>query len=253
VTRGVRTILDATVVAVFYTTVIAVATLVKSKASERMAKTWSADNPKAALMERKRLLLLNAARRAFLNAGYAEASVNHIAADAGVSIKTLYRHFENKADLFAAVMQAACEESAGAQAVGDAGSAPAWYALAPTKALQKAGEEYLRSILSADQLALYRVAVRDAHRFPELGRLYREQTINSRYLKFVGYLEICSTRENWKIKDRDLVTKVFAGLLKSHLFDEALLGSPSPSEREIVEQARKAAAALLVLLGNGAL
>ena len=73
-----------------------------------MAKTWSTDNPKAALMARKRAAIVDAALKAFLEAGYAEASVNRIAAAAGVSIKTLYRHFESKDDLFSAVMQAAC-------------------------------------------------------------------------------------------------------------------------------------------------
>ena len=56
-----------------------------------MAKTWSADNPKAALMARKRAAIVDAALKAFLEAGYAEASVNRIAAAAGVSIKTVRR------------------------------------------------------------------------------------------------------------------------------------------------------------------
>ena len=73
-----------------------------------MAKTWSADNPKAALMARKRAVIVDAALKAFLEAGYAEASVNRIAAAAGVSIKTLYRHYDSKDDLFSAVMEAAC-------------------------------------------------------------------------------------------------------------------------------------------------
>src|SRR5258708_2729831 len=72
-----------------------------------MAKTWSADNPKAALMTRKRAVIVDAALRAFLEAGYAEASVNHIAAAAGVSIKTLHRHYESKDDLFSAVRRLA--------------------------------------------------------------------------------------------------------------------------------------------------
>ena len=80
-----------------------------------MVKTWSADNPKAALMARKRAAIVDAALAAFLGAGYAEASVNAIAASAGVSIKTLYRHFESKDELFAAVMQAACGNMPGAR------------------------------------------------------------------------------------------------------------------------------------------
>src|SRR6516165_9354722 len=38
------------------------------------------------------------------------SSVNRLLAPAGVSIKTVYRHFDNKDDLFSAVMQAACRE-----------------------------------------------------------------------------------------------------------------------------------------------
>jgi hypothetical protein len=34
-----------------------------------MAKTWSADNPKAALMARKRAVIVDAALKAFLDAG----------------------------------------------------------------------------------------------------------------------------------------------------------------------------------------
>ena len=71
-------------------------------------KIWSADNPKAALMERKRTAIVAAARQVFLENGYAQASMDQIAQSAGVSVKTIYRHFENKDELFSAVMQAAC-------------------------------------------------------------------------------------------------------------------------------------------------
>src|SRR3546814_19610867 len=73
-----------------------------------MAKTWHANDPKAALMTRKRKAIVEAARRQFLDSGYAESSVNRIAAEAGVSIKPLYRHFDNKDDLFQAGMEEVC-------------------------------------------------------------------------------------------------------------------------------------------------
>jgi AcrR family transcriptional regulator len=153
-----------------------------------MAKTWSADNPKAALMARKRAVIVDAALKAFLAAGYAEASVNRIAAAAGVSIKTLYRHYEGKDDLFSAVMQAACGKPPGDSDEQDE-PPPNWYALPPAEALPQAGAEYLRHVLSRDQLALYRVVVRDAHRFPELGRRYREVTTGTHGAIFIRYLD----------------------------------------------------------------
>ncbi len=209
-----------------------------------MAKTWSADNPKAALMERKRAAIVGAALEAFLQSGYAEASVNHIAAAAGVSIKTLYRHFENKDDLFSAVMQAAC-------GLDSPAPVPPWYALPPADALPQAGEAYLRHILSPDQLALYRVVARDAHRFPELGRRYQEETAGARDDTFSRYLDLWAAREGWTLRDRRAAAQVFAGLLKSHVFDAALLELRQVSDSEIADQARGAARRMLLLLNAG--
>jgi len=78
-----------TAIAVTNRIVVAVVRMSSGREVRRMAKTWSADNPKAALMARKRAVIVDAALKAFLEAGYAEASVNRIAAAAGVSIKTV--------------------------------------------------------------------------------------------------------------------------------------------------------------------
>jgi AcrR family transcriptional regulator len=212
-----------------------------------MAKTWSADNPKAALMARKRALIVDAALKAFLEAGYAEASVNHIAAAAGVSIKTLYRHFESKDELFSAVMQAACGNMPDDGAKADE-ALPSWYAAPPVEAFSLAGREYLRHILSPDQLALYQVVVRDAHRFPELGRRYLEVAAGAREAMFAGYLDLWADRGGWIVRDKRGAAYIFASLLKARMFDEVLMGLRAPSESEIVNQAGSAAESMLLLL-----
>ena len=71
-------------------------------------RSWSDDHPKAKLMAGKRALILKAAREAFLTAGFGGASMEAIAAAAGVSIMTLYRHARTKDDLFEAVVSEAC-------------------------------------------------------------------------------------------------------------------------------------------------
>lgn len=213
-----------------------------------MAKTWSADNPKAALMDRKRAVIVGAAMEAFLNAGYAEASVNRIAADAGVSIKTLYRHFDSKDDLFSAVMQAACGRIGGDD---EAEPPPPWYAEPPSKALAMAGEEYLAHALSPEQLALYQVVTRDGRRFPELGRRYQEEIVGGREARFGGYLDLWGPREGWDIRDKTAATQAFAALLKAGVFEEVLQGLRTPSDAEISERAREAAQRMLILLRAG--
>jgi AcrR family transcriptional regulator len=214
-----------------------------------MVKTWSSDNPKAALMARKRAVIVDAALKAFLEAGYAEASVNRIAAAAGVSIKTLYRHYESKDDLFSAVMQAACGKPPGGDSDEQDQPPPNWYALPPAEALPQAGAEYLRHVLSPDQLALYRVVARDAHRFPELGRRYQEATTGTRDAIFAGYLDLWAEREGWVVRDKKAAAQMFAGLLRAGIFDEALLGLSQASDDEIVARAQAAARNILLLFG----
>jgi hypothetical protein len=59
---------------------------------------------------------------------------------------------------------------------------------APT-ALTLAGVEYLRHIFSKEQLALYRVVTRDANRFPELGRGYRQEVVENGIAIFTHVLQ----------------------------------------------------------------
>jgi AcrR family transcriptional regulator len=167
-----------------------------------------------------------------------------------VSIKTLYRHYENKDDLFSAVMQAACGTPAGAGEEQDE-LPPAWYSLPPAEALPQAGEAYLRHVLSQDQLALYRVVARDAHRFPELGRRYREVTTGTRGAIFIRYLDRWADREGWIVRDKQTAADVFAGLLKAGIFDEALFGQRQPLDDDIVDQAQSAAQNILLLFRAG--
>ncbi|MFL9965986.1 TetR/AcrR family transcriptional regulator [Paraburkholderia sediminicola] len=244
-------------IAVVCCIVSAVVSFVKRiKEGHFMVKTWSDDNPKAALMSRKRTLIVDAALRAFLENGYAESSVNRIAADAGVSIKTLYRHFESKDDLFSAVMQAACSPS-GTQPAGlsepTAPAEPAWLREPPAVALPIAGGDYLRHALSDEQLALYRVVTRDAPRFPELARRYREEVTGTRDALFTSYLDRWLPVTGWEVRDKYNAAATFAALLKARLFDDALLGLKSPSEAEIAECAGDAAVQMLALMEAGRL
>lgn len=214
-----------------------------------MVKTWSPDNPKAALMARKRAAIVAAARDAFLLTGYGGASVNRIADDAGVSIKTLYRHFESKDELFAAVMRAACDMSSGA----DVTQPPRWYGLHPTKGLVEAGKEHLGHLVSSDHLALYRVVVRDVSRDPELGQVYLAESNARRDATLDGYLELWSDRCGWNAVDSHLAAETFAGMLKAGVFEPAVLGLHVPTVSEIGRHAEHSAACLVRLLDSGSL
>lgn len=56
-----------------------------------------------ALSDEKHALILQGAVEAFLETGYAATSMDEVARRAGVSKRTVYRHFASKADLFEAI------------------------------------------------------------------------------------------------------------------------------------------------------
>ncbi|WDH24022.1 TetR/AcrR family transcriptional regulator [Pseudomonas chlororaphis] len=58
----------------------------------------------------KRQAILEAAKTLFLSNGYANTSMDAVAAEAGVSKLTVYSHFNDKETLFSAAVMAKCEE-----------------------------------------------------------------------------------------------------------------------------------------------
>ncbi len=202
-------------------------------------------------MAHKQAIIVAAAHRAFLASGFSAASVNHIAADAGVSIKTLYRHFRSKEDLFDAVIQTACSDAKAGLPSPARDAEPAWYGLAPATALRAAGTEYLQHVLSPDQLGLYRVVIADAWRIPNLGTRYAEATLGVAEALFVGYLDIWVNKAGWRISDQRHAARLFCGLLRMQIFEVTLFGLATPSAVEITSCADRAAERMLTLLEQG--
>jgi AcrR family transcriptional regulator len=90
----------------------------------------------------------------------------------------LYRHFDNKEDLFVAVIQTACKANQLAEE-------PPWLDLSPLEGLTQAGSGHLAFVLSAEQVALYRVVTREAQRFPELGQRYQIEVVGDRAAQLI--------------------------------------------------------------------
>lgn len=63
----------------------------------------------------KHCSILTGALTVFARDGYARASIDGIAAEAGVSTRTIYNHFKDKADLFRTVIQESAASVAAAQ------------------------------------------------------------------------------------------------------------------------------------------
>jgi AcrR family transcriptional regulator len=219
-------------------------------------KKWSADNPKAALMEHKRSVIVAAARESFLQSGYSQASMDGIARRAGVSVKTIYGHFENKQELFSAVMQTACLAESMPEEPRDEAALSArfpWFTDSTEQGLMEAGREYLRHLLSTDQLALYRVVTRDADRFPELGVQYQKDVVAGRTEILMKYLGRAARTNKWRLTSSQQASTVYEALLRAGLFEEVLHGIRQPEPRTITRHARSSAKVMWKLMEAGIL
>jgi len=182
---------------------------------------------KAAMIAEKDQAIVLAAREHFLRDGFSGASMDGIAKSAGVSVKTIYAHFENKNELFSKVMIAACrnhllsEDLPSDDALAE--RLP-WFREATQSGLVKAGEEYLHHLLSEDQLALYRVVTRDADHFPALGEQYHKNIARGRTGILVAYLRSVARKKSWSKRDATQDAILYEALLRAGIYEEVLHG-----------------------------
>jgi TetR/AcrR family transcriptional repressor of mexJK operon len=113
----------------------------------------------------KRAQIIRAGKTVFLAQGFGAASVDEIAARAGVSKMTVYRHFRSKELLFAGVIDAACPRN-----IDD--DLEALLALPPRAALPKLAHKLVNIFFAKETIALHRIVIAECRRFPKLGRLF---------------------------------------------------------------------------------
>ncbi|RLM04257.1 TetR/AcrR family transcriptional regulator [Gibbsiella quercinecans] len=116
--------------------------------------------------DEKTAVVLNAAAAVFLTHGFSAATTDMIQREAGVSKKTLYACFPSKEAMFTAVIDRQCAVMAAT--VKAIQPAPGNLA----KTLTDIGRAYLDIVLSDTGVALFRVVVAEAPRFPQAGRLF---------------------------------------------------------------------------------
>src|SRR4051812_19708027 len=121
----------------------------------------------------RRQLLLDAAEHVFVEQGYTQTSMDDIARRAGMSKKTLYRIFDTKEALFGAVI--ASRRAALAAMVGADDLAPS---REPREALAAFLTKFAAFVLAPRQSALYRLAIAESQRAPELARAFYHEGPN---------------------------------------------------------------------------
>ena len=195
-------------------------------------------NEKRAIYARgaRREAILGVAQEVFSAAGYAAASMSHIASRLGGSKGTLYNYFRNKEELFAALVQHQCECR-----VADA-FAPPLVGDNPVEILAGLAERVLTAILSEEAATFYSLIVSEAQRNPAIGRAFYDSGPRKGVERVAEYLARAQAEGQMAIDDCLLAAEEFLSLVHGGLHWKRVLNVvPNPSRIQIHSQARRAA------------
>ena len=137
---------------------------------------------RAASKHERREAIVAAARRSFLDDGYAATSMSGLLKTLGGSKATLWSYFRSKEELFAAVIEhvtSAFREKVESQLLA-AGE------LEPT--LTAFCRNFMTMIANPDTNATWRLVVAESGRFPEVGRIFYERAASRVELAVGAYL-----------------------------------------------------------------
>jgi TetR/AcrR family transcriptional repressor of mexJK operon len=186
---------------------------------------------------RKRHAIMAAATTLFLRDGYRNTSMDQIAADAAVSKQTVYKQFADKEQLFRDIVlgvtgnsEAIITEMTSALRSADVAS------LAELRTvLTDLACRYIDGVLQPHVLALRRLIIAEAERFPDLARTYFEQAPARAIELIADALRIYTERSLLTVGDPRLAAAYFAYLVLAIPQDKAQFypgERPSPAERD---------------------
>jgi TetR/AcrR family transcriptional regulator, mexJK operon transcriptional repressor len=193
----------------------------------------------------KRRQVTEAAEKLFFAHGYGAVSMDQVARTAGVSKATLYAYFPSKDALFAQIVATKGQDS---PLAGD---------LFPTvvtdlrATLEDIGMRVLTFMLKERTLAIYRIALSEAGRFPEVGRAFYEGGPQHFTTKFTAWLEHLRELGLVNAADPTLAATQFLALVRCGVFFRRSLAlPPEASEEEIVGTVKAAADTFLKAYGT---
>jgi len=183
---------------------------------------------------RKRRAILDAAATVFLRNGYRGTSMDEIAALAGVSKQTVYKHFADKERLFVEIVTGAVDEvsdpvHAEVLALADSGDVEA--------DLRDLARRQLAAVMQPRLLQLRRLVIGEANRFPELGRTFYERGPGRTIAALADAFKRLAERGVLQLEDPSLAAAHFNWLIMSAPINRAmLLGRDEPLAGGDLEQ-----------------
>lgn len=178
--------------------------------------------------DRKRADIVAAAKEVFFAQGYAGASMDEITARSGVSKATVYAHYRSKDELLLAVVEDVLQNIRAAMTeLPAAEDFPTW--------LSQLGRIASRQLTSPDAIALQRLAITEAMRFPEIARAFQQSGADAALADAaIPVFEHAMKSGVLRKGDPALALSHFFEMCFAKKLRDVLMGlSPMPSEQEI--------------------
>lgn len=150
--------------------------------------------------------MVEAARNEFLRDGFKGASVDRIAAAAGVAKQTLYNHFPSKEALFGETIRAGTRDI-----VVELDDTPGEL----RERLLAFGTAFRAKLLSPEGLDWYRTMIADLSRFPDLGRIVWREGPAETLRRLAAFLESAMRRGELRTDNPQFAAEVLNSLLLS--------------------------------------
>jgi AcrR family transcriptional regulator len=171
--------------------------------------------------------IMEAARNHFYLHGFERASVDAIAAEAGVSKMTIYSNFGSKEGLFEALVQDGTD-----RVMGGSAGVEAMDPMQPRKALLEVGKQFLALTREEHTLGKFRSLYGAASAQPEACRAFYRQGPERLTGELAAYLRRANDAGTLKVKNPRLAASLFLAMFLGDGHMRGLLMLELPDARE---------------------
>ncbi len=205
--------------------------------------------PPRAAPRGKREAILQAGLTVFGRDGYADASLDEIAREAGVAKPTIYSHFRDKADLFAEVVARGAERSNAR--ISDVIDSVDVRPDDLRAELERVGQALVGCLLDDEGVAVMRLQLAERHRFPQLldgiRDANRERTID----RLAGKLAQMSATGLLRTREPDRAARHLMALVSDDLLIRSGFGATRLDPDDTVGPVAAGVTTFLDAFGDG--
>jgi AcrR family transcriptional regulator len=190
----------------------------------------------------RREALLRAAAEVFFEQGYAATSIDAIIERAGGSKRNIYNAFRNKEGLFSAIVTQNADRILSSLVIEGIEGRDL------QETLTVFGRQLLEAYMSPSLLGVYRIAIAEANRFPDLVKAFYERGPGRATARLAEILEEAGKQGEVRTGDYLRMADQFVGMIRDNFHLQVVLGlRPPPS----AEEAREAVHSAVDIILNG--